>query len=37
MAALAVSHRARSEAGEDIDLGTEPQYLRRPDIHGGAR
>ncbi|MGO1590648.1 MAG: tRNA (adenosine(37)-N6)-threonylcarbamoyltransferase complex dimerization subunit type 1 TsaB [Ancrocorticia sp.] len=34
MAALALSHLARSQAGEEIDLGTEPQYLRRPDIHG---
>ncbi len=36
MASLALSHVARQEAGEDIDLGTEPQYLRRPDIHGGG-
>ena len=34
MASLALSHLARSQAGENIDLGTEPQYLRRPDIHG---
>ncbi|QOR47141.1 tRNA (adenosine(37)-N6)-threonylcarbamoyltransferase complex dimerization subunit type 1 TsaB [Trueperella pecoris] len=34
MARLAESRRARAEAGEEIDLGTEPQYLRRPDIHG---
>ncbi|MFT3944927.1 MAG: tRNA (adenosine(37)-N6)-threonylcarbamoyltransferase complex dimerization subunit type 1 TsaB [Ancrocorticia sp.] len=36
MASLALSHVTRQEAGEDIDLGTEPQYLRRPDIHGGG-
>ncbi len=36
MTSLALSHIARQEAGEDIDLGTEPQYLRRPDIHGGG-
>lgn len=36
MASLALSHLARREAGEDIDMGTEPQYLRRPDIHGGG-
>ncbi|MGO1637484.1 tRNA (adenosine(37)-N6)-threonylcarbamoyltransferase complex dimerization subunit type 1 TsaB [Ancrocorticia populi] len=34
MASLALSHLTRSQAGEDIDLGTEPQYLRRPDIQG---
>ncbi|MCF2706891.1 tRNA (adenosine(37)-N6)-threonylcarbamoyltransferase complex dimerization subunit type 1 TsaB [Arcanobacterium haemolyticum] len=37
MADLALSHMARSEAGEDINLSTEPQYLRRPDIHGGIK
>lgn len=34
MAALALSHVARREAGQDVELGTEPQYLRRPDIQG---
>lgn len=36
MTSLALSHIARQEAGEAIELGTEPQYLRRPDIHGGG-
>lgn len=36
MARLALSHRSRTEAGEAVDMSTEPQYLRRPDIHGGA-
>ena len=36
MTSLALSHLARQEAGETIDLGTEPQYLRRPDIHGSG-
>lgn len=36
MVSLALSHMARQEAGENIDLGTEPQYLRRPDIQGGV-
>lgn len=36
MAALALSHVARREAGENCDTGTEPQYLRRPDIQGGV-
>lgn len=36
MTALTLSHIARKEAGEEIELGTEPQYLRRPDIHGGG-
>ncbi|MDP9801424.1 tRNA threonylcarbamoyladenosine biosynthesis protein TsaB [Arcanobacterium wilhelmae] len=36
MVRLAASRKARVEAGEDLDLGTEPQYLRRPDVHGGA-
>lgn len=36
MARLALSHRGRVEAGEAVDISTEPQYLRRPDIHGGA-
>ena len=35
-AALAESRMARAEAGERIDLGTAPLYLRRPDIHGGG-
>ncbi len=34
MADLARSRVARYEAGEDVNLSTEPQYLRRPDIHG---
>lgn len=33
MARLGLSHLWRHEAGESVDLGTEPQYLRRPDIH----
>ncbi|MGV9182574.1 tRNA (adenosine(37)-N6)-threonylcarbamoyltransferase complex dimerization subunit type 1 TsaB [Arcanobacterium canis] len=36
MARLDASRRSRVEAGEELDLGTEPQYLRRPDVHGGA-
>ncbi|MFP7696511.1 tRNA (adenosine(37)-N6)-threonylcarbamoyltransferase complex dimerization subunit type 1 TsaB [Trueperella sp. LYQ143] len=35
MTRLALSHCARRAAGEDIDMGTQPHYLRRPDIHGG--
>lgn len=36
MVRLVQSRLARVDAGEDVDLGTEPQYLRRPDVHGGA-
>lgn len=36
MVRLLQSRLARREAGEELDLGTEPQYLRRPDVHGGA-
>ncbi|QJC22263.1 tRNA (adenosine(37)-N6)-threonylcarbamoyltransferase complex dimerization subunit type 1 TsaB [Arcanobacterium buesumense] len=36
MVRLVQSRLARIEAGEDISLDTEPQYLRRPDVHGGA-
>ena len=35
MARLALSRLRRSQAGEDVCLGTAPQYLRRPDVHGG--
>ena len=34
MVRLAQARLARADAGEDVDLGTEPRYLRRPDIHG---
>lgn len=34
MARLARAHMRRAEAGESDLLGTQPQYLRRPDIHG---
>lgn len=34
MERLARARMARAAAGEDLDLGTEPMYLRRPDIHG---
>ena len=33
---LLLSRQARKSAGEDIDFSTEPQYLRRPDVHAGA-
>lgn len=33
-ARLARAHMRRAEAGESALLSTEPQYLRRPDIHG---
>ena len=36
---LVLSRLARRDAGEQgsaVDLGTEPQYLRRPDVHSGA-
>jgi len=36
MATLALSHQGRQDAGEAIDLSTQPQYLRRPDIHNGG-
>ncbi|MBM7824983.1 tRNA threonylcarbamoyladenosine biosynthesis protein TsaB [Arcanobacterium pluranimalium] len=36
MVRLLLSRIARVEAGEDISFDTEPQYLRRPDVHGGA-
>ena len=36
MVRLLNSRLARREAGEQVDLGTEPQYLRRPDVHAGA-
>lgn len=32
MVRLAKSRISRAEAGEQLDLGTEPRYLRRPDI-----
>lgn len=34
MVRLAQARLARADAGEDVDLDTEPRYLRRPDIHG---
>lgn len=34
MVRLAHARLARAAEGEDLDLGTEPRYLRRPDIHG---
>ncbi|MGO1622166.1 tRNA (adenosine(37)-N6)-threonylcarbamoyltransferase complex dimerization subunit type 1 TsaB [Flaviflexus sp.] len=34
MERLAKARLARVDAGEELDLGTEPKYLRRPDIHG---
>ncbi|WP_216381345.1 tRNA (adenosine(37)-N6)-threonylcarbamoyltransferase complex dimerization subunit type 1 TsaB [Arcanobacterium phocae] len=36
MVRLLHSRMARIEAGESLSLDTEPQYLRRPDVHGGA-
>lgn len=33
MVRLAFARLARSKAGEKVELGTQPQYLRRPDIH----
>lgn len=35
-AALARRRAERAEAGEPVELGTAPLYLRRPDIHGGG-
>lgn len=35
-AALAQARTERAEAGEAVELGTAPLYLRRPDIHGGG-
>ena len=34
LARRAVALLARREAGEAVRLDTEPQYLRRPDVHG---
>ena len=34
MVRLAQARLTRVQQGEELDLGTEPQYLRRPDIHG---
>lgn len=36
MTRLYLSRQSRIDAGETISLDTEPQYLRRPDVHGGA-
>ncbi|MDO5026046.1 MAG: tRNA (adenosine(37)-N6)-threonylcarbamoyltransferase complex dimerization subunit type 1 TsaB [Trueperella sp.] len=36
MVRLLHSRLSRIDAGEEISLDTEPQYLRRPDVHGGA-
>lgn len=36
MTRLAQSRLQRVEAGEELSLDTEPQYLRRPDVHSGA-
>ncbi|WP_127126572.1 tRNA (adenosine(37)-N6)-threonylcarbamoyltransferase complex dimerization subunit type 1 TsaB [Georgenia sp. SYP-B2076] len=33
LARLVRARLARAAAGEDVDLGTEPRYLRRPDVH----
>ncbi|MFY9262518.1 MAG: tRNA (adenosine(37)-N6)-threonylcarbamoyltransferase complex dimerization subunit type 1 TsaB [Actinomycetaceae bacterium] len=33
---LLLSRLGRIDAGEELSLDTEPQYLRRPDVHGGA-
>ncbi len=37
MVRLLISRLARIDAGEDVSLDTKPQYLRRPDIHQGAK
>ncbi|WP_124054055.1 tRNA (adenosine(37)-N6)-threonylcarbamoyltransferase complex dimerization subunit type 1 TsaB [Arcanobacterium ihumii] len=37
MTRLLLSRMARVDAGETFDFDTEPQYLRRPDVHGGAK
>lgn len=37
MVRLAHSRLGRVEAGERLDLGTEPRYLRRPDIHASSQ
>lgn len=34
MERLARARRTRADAGEHVDVGTAPRYLRRPDIHG---
>ncbi|MDY5272646.1 MAG: tRNA (adenosine(37)-N6)-threonylcarbamoyltransferase complex dimerization subunit type 1 TsaB [Arcanobacterium sp.] len=37
---LLLSRQARADAGESspaTDFGTQPQYLRRPDVHSGAK
>lgn len=36
MTRLLLSRQGRIDAGEQLSLDTEPQYLRRPDVHGGA-
>lgn len=36
LAALALGKKSFQEAGIAVDTGTEPQYLRRPDIHNSA-
>ncbi|QRV01800.1 tRNA (adenosine(37)-N6)-threonylcarbamoyltransferase complex dimerization subunit type 1 TsaB [Arcanobacterium phocisimile] len=36
MVRLVQSRLGRIDAGESLSLDTEPQYLRRPDVHGGA-
>lgn len=33
---LLLSRQSRCDAGEDLDLSTEPLYLRRPDVHAQA-
>lgn len=35
MTRLYLSRQARNEAGENFPFDTEPQYLRRPDVHPG--
>lgn len=33
---VALARRAARDAGQNADLGTEPLYLRRPDVHAGG-
>ena len=33
---LLLSRQSRCDAGESVDLSSEPLYLRRPDVHAGA-
>ncbi|PFG40478.1 tRNA threonylcarbamoyladenosine biosynthesis protein TsaB [Georgenia soli] len=36
LARIAAARLAAREAGRDVELGTEPRYLRRPDVHPAA-